>query len=73
MKGMGVGTRKPPFCMLIGCGAVLSLFLMIVGGFVYEEVMRSFGAAVARVTVAVAAVILVGLAVRLMTLRTVEE
>jgi len=55
--------------MIIGCGAFLSIFLMVVGGVFYEEMMMHFGAGMARGIIVVLSLALVVLLVKLITAR----
>lgn len=55
--------------MLLGCGAFLAIFLLVVGGAFYEELMIRFGAGPARAVIIVLAIVGVALVVKLITAR----
>lgn len=59
--------------MLLGCGAFLSLILMIVGGVFYEELMLRFGTGVARTAIVILSIALIAAVAKLITARAPAE
>lgn len=55
--------------MLIGCGAFLTIILMIVGGVFYEELMMRIGPGAARAVIIVLSCLMVAALVKLVTAR----
>jgi hypothetical protein len=58
--------------MLIGCGGFLAIFLMLVGGVFYEELMMHLGATVARIVIIVLAALVIGVVGKIVTMRAPE-